>query len=173
MSCKILKFALVCFSVIICLCVSSVARGQAVNSEITTSLKLGDNTFSIELISDELLSNRYVVKLNNRNVTVIEDKFVSVEGYFNLIDLKQIVILSRANGGNACPKELLIVAFDDEGLTTITPEFGNCSEAPTFIVKTDSITINFPYGKIAVSESWVYDKYGLRQTKKAQSKRKK
>ena len=68
-------------------------------------------------------------------------------------------------------KKILLVAFNDAGRVTVTPEFGNCHETPTFIVNSESIQINFPYGNNPIAESWIYNKNGLRQIKKSPLKR--
>lgn len=79
------------------------------------------------------ISPSYIVKLNDRSVTVINNRFADIENYFDLVDLNRVVVLSSADGGNACPKKLLLVAFNDAGLVTVTPEFGNCHETRQLI----------------------------------------
>lgn len=172
MSCKIQKIALACLYLTFCLCASLSAKAQVASSNIIASFKSSDKIFSI-VREGEDPNFSYVVKLNNRNVTVINNRFVDVEGYYRLSELGDVVILSSANGGNGCPKMLIIVAFDEEKLLSATPEFGNCHEEPTFIVSSSNVKINFLYGNVPISETWIYDKNGLRQIKKSLTKKRK
>lgn len=109
---------------------------------------------------------RYPVLLNGREVTIINETYVDVEAYYHLAELDtDIVILGTASGGNACPKKLVLVAFNINGLVHASPEFGNCSEDPTFMANSSSLQINFPYGDNPIGESWLYDSGGMRRIK--------
>ena len=70
--------------------VSLVVRSQDIQSEVTTSIKLGSTLFTIERFGDDSLPERYVLKLNNRNIGVIEDRFVDVDAFFDLSDLRKV-----------------------------------------------------------------------------------
>jgi len=152
------------------------AHGQSLSQKIIANFSIDDQNFSIiREGEDSSLENTYVVKLNNKSVTVIKTWRVGVEGYFDLVDLHKVVILSTTPSGmgNACPKNLILVSFNDNGVVTVSKEFGNCHEAPAYIISGgDSIRINFPYGKNPIAESWVYNKYGLRQIKESPPKKK-
>jgi hypothetical protein len=111
-------------------------------------------------------SVHYVIKLNEFEVAVINERYVDLEPYIQLTEINRyVVILSVASGGSGCLQKLVLISFDESRLIESSPQFGNCHEDPTFISDDERLVINFPHGKNSIDQSWTYDESGLRQTK--------
>lgn len=111
-------------------------------------------------------SVHYLVKLNEFEVAVINERYVELERYLQLAEINRyVVILSVASGGSGCPQKLVLISFDESRLIESSPQFGNCHEDPTFISDDERLIINFPYGNNPIDQSWTYDGSGFHQTK--------
>ena len=94
--------------------------GQSANQTTIAKFSIDEQDFSvIREGEDSELENTFVVKLNDKRVVVINTWRLSIEGYFDLVDLHKVVILSTTPSGmgNACPKNLVLVSFNDNGVS--------------------------------------------------------
>lgn len=149
----------------------SLSNRERLSPGRVASLRLRSGLLAVDRKSDlnengSVINVRYLVSWNDRAVTIINERFVDLEGYHHLAELNtDVVIISTASGGNACPKKLVLIAFNANGLLHASPEFGNCHEDPTFTSNSSTLRIDFPHGDNPVAETWSYGGGGLRRVK--------
>ncbi|MBS1811647.1 MAG: hypothetical protein JST84_26030 [Acidobacteria bacterium] len=165
------KFAITIFMFLVAFALTP----NTVCGQNKTVVSLRENLFSFQVNRDDMPEGaRYKLFLNKRQIGTINEPFVDLVNSFDLSAFNQkVVILSVANGGNACPQKLVLISFSKGGLIQdkdvrlilVSPQFGNCHEDPSFTANSQSVKINFPWGKNPVAESWLYNGSKLIRTK--------
>jgi hypothetical protein len=116
---------------------------QKFSKKTTKSFTLNAGELKIVKVGDNDIDVAYFVELNGQTLTTIKERYVDIHAYLNPPDLGEIVILSKANGGNACPAKFHLIEFPMNGKPYVTNEFGTCDESPVIVQDDEKIIMKF------------------------------
>ncbi|MBC8142427.1 MAG: hypothetical protein H7Y38_13415 [Armatimonadetes bacterium] len=85
------------------------------------------------------------VFLGKKRIGIIKEVMdVHVYSYNSQYAFGDTVVLSTAQGGNACPALFRVVHIKEDGKVTLTEEFGDCSDIPTVMADGKGLRMTFP-----------------------------
>ena len=148
---------------------------QRIAQKTTASFTLNAGELKIIKVGNNDIDVSYFIQLNGQTLTTINERYVDVHAYLTPPDLGEIIILSKANGGNACPAKFYLIEFPINGKPYVTNEFGTCDESPVIVQDDEKVTMKFrpalPLSKNRTryntppSNIWEYSTSGLKRVK--------
>lgn len=153
--------------------------------ETVDTLTTKAGTLSIVRLGEET-DLRMELRLKGKTVHDLSgNMYAGFRAHFRNLEVGEAVVMSLGSGGSGCPEMFQLVRVEETGRTSLTDEFGDCSDSPTItlqLLPDEQIQFRFPgyYRLSQESEpgfrkppptTWVYRKGVLRELKPAAKKK--
>lgn len=96
------------------------------------------------------------ITLSGKTIYNKNDYSLEIERVFDYPDKGTVLLLAVGQGGSACPSQYRFLSIRVDGSTSLTDEFGTCSDSPTITLSNDKITVNLPDMQGRGNEAWIY-----------------